>query len=101
EIEPEELKLAKTLIASTTSKTFDLSKYKDVYTEKLTRLIEAKVAGEEIVAPPSHEPQQIINLTDALRNSLAKLKVEPAGKPPKKVAASRGKQAQSRKRKSS
>jgi DNA end-binding protein Ku len=89
--EPEELKLAKTLIESSTSKKLDYAQYKDVYTEKLTQLIEAKVAGKEIVAPPAHEQAQIINLMDALRRSVAKVqKSAPtaAAKPPKKMAAS-------------
>jgi phage-related protein len=48
-----------------------LDQYRDVYTQKLTRLIEAKVAGEEIVTPPQTEQTQIINLMDALRQSVA------------------------------
>lgn len=101
EAQPEELKLAKDLIARTTSKKFDIAKYKDDYTEKLSQLIEAKVAGKEIVAQPSHEPAQVINLMDALRGSLAKAEGKES-KPPKKMAPSRSKQAPpARKRKSS
>jgi DNA end-binding protein Ku len=103
------LKLAKTLISTATAKKFDFAKYKDVYTEKLTRLIEAKVAGEEIVAAPIHEHPHVINLMDALRQSLADAKkAEPgkrasaAGKPPRKMAASKTpKSTGDRKRKSS
>lgn len=92
-IEADELKLAKTLIEASTSKKLDFAKYKDLYTEKLTQLVEAKVAGKEIVAAPVHEHAQIINLMDALRQSVAKAQESaPAGsdvKPPKKMAASR------------
>jgi DNA end-binding protein Ku len=94
--EPEELKLAKTLIEASSPKQFDFSKYKDHYTEKLTQLIEKKVAGEEVVAPPVHEHAPIINLMDALKESLAKVqKAEPeaAEKPPKKMAESARKPA--------
>jgi DNA end-binding protein Ku len=108
EVSAEELKLAKSLIEATTSKKFDFSKYKDVYTEKLTKLIEAKVAGEEIVAPPMHEQAQVINLMDALRQSVATLKKTgtsdkaAAGKPPRKMAPSKpAKPAEVRKRKTS
>jgi DNA end-binding protein Ku len=99
----EELKLAKDLISTASPKKFDLAKYKDVYIDKLTQLIEAKVAGQEIVAPPVQEQGQIINLMDALKSSLAKAKGEPETKPPKKMAASRAKAAAppARKRKSS
>jgi DNA end-binding protein Ku len=86
---PEELKLVKTLIQASTAKKFDFSKYQDVYTQKLTKLIEAKVAGEEIVAPPVHEHAQVINLMDALRQSVAQAqKGEAESKPPKKMAPS-------------
>jgi non-homologous end joining protein Ku len=44
--------LADALVAGSTAKHFDFSAYKDRYTEKLTDLIDAKVAGKEIVAPP-------------------------------------------------
>ena len=65
EIAPEEMALSKMLIDAQTPKSFDFSQYKDTYTEKLTQLIEAKVAGKELVAPPSQEPAHIINLMDA------------------------------------
>ena len=103
EIAPDEMKLAKTLIAATTKKKFDFSVYKDVYTEKLTQLIEAKVAGKEIVAAQPHEHAQIINLMDALKQSVEKLQV--AGdeeKPPQKMAPSKkGRSESARKKKSS
>jgi DNA end-binding protein Ku len=104
EVSPDELKLAKTLIAVSTPKKFDFSAYKDVYTEKLTQLIEAKVAGKEIVAPPVQEEAQIINLMEALKASVAKAQVEePAAgtKPPKKIAASKTQETRVRKKKTS
>jgi DNA end-binding protein Ku len=92
-IAADELKLAKTLIEASTSKNLDYAKYKDLYTEKLTQLIEAKVAGKDIVAAPIHEHSQIINLMDALRQSVAKVQqsepIAASSKPPKKMAASR------------
>jgi DNA end-binding protein Ku len=105
DVAPDELKLIKTLIDAATDKRFDYARYKDVYTDKLTQLIEAKVTGKEIVAPPVHEHRQIINLMDALKQSVAKVQQEApakeAGKPPKKMAPSKGKEpAAARKRKS-
>jgi DNA end-binding protein Ku len=94
EVSDEELKLAKTLIDASTAKKFDFSKYRNVYTEKLTQLIEAKIAGKELVAQPDQEPAQVINLMDALKQSVAKLQgAAPAAaaaeaKPPKKMAPS-------------
>lgn len=103
EVSPDELKLAKTLIAVSTPKKFDFATYKDMYTEKLTKLIEAKVAGEEIVAPPVHEQAQIINLMDALKASVAQAQAPEAAeaKPPKKMAASKAVEPRARKKKSS
>jgi DNA end-binding protein Ku len=86
----EELQLTKSLIEASTPKKLDLAKYHDHYTEKLTQLIEKKVAGEEVVAPPIHEQTAVINLMDALKESLAKAQKEQpeeAAKPPKKMAA--------------
>jgi non-homologous end joining protein Ku len=91
------LVLTRELIRASTAKRFDLAKYQDVYTEKLKRLIEAKVAGQEIVAQPVHEPAPIINLMDALKASLANAQGE---KPPKKMAPSEGKEKRGGKRKS-
>jgi DNA end-binding protein Ku len=92
EVTPEEMKLAKTLVDAVTAKKFDFSKYKDVYTEKVTKLIEAKVAGEEIVTPPVEHHAQVINLMDALKQSVEKLRPgaakEAMARPPKKMAPS-------------
>jgi DNA end-binding protein Ku len=107
QIAPAEMDLVKTLIQAQTPKTFDFSKYKDVYTEKLAKLIEAKVAGQEIVTPPQQEEAQVINLMEALKQSVAKARHEApaeveAGKPPKKMAKSAPKKpAAEKKRKSS
>jgi DNA end-binding protein Ku len=72
-------------------KELDLAKYQDRYAIRLTELIQKKVAGEEIVAPPAHEQAPVINLMDALCASLAqvqKAQPEEAAKPPKKMAPS-------------
>ena len=96
----EELKLTRTLIGAMKRKKFDIASYRDVYTEKLTQIIEAKVEGKELVAAPAVEEPQIINLMDALKESVRRAKPEgeaeaPAAtkKPPRKVAASTRKRA--------
>jgi DNA end-binding protein Ku len=98
----EELDLTRTLVKATTAKKFDFATYRDVYTEKLTRLVESKVAGQEIVAPPPVQEQpHIINLMDALGASVASAQKEaPAeAKPAKKMAQSKGKESRGPKRK--
>lgn len=105
-VAPDELQLIKTLIKASSKDKADLSGYKDVYTQKLTQLIEAKVSGKELVAPPSQEPMQIINLMDALRQSVEQVqKTAPAeseARPPRRMAGSKGaKPAAARKKKTS
>jgi len=68
-VKPEEMKLAKQVI-STFEGPLDLANYKDEYREGLQRIIEAKIAGEEIVAPAVETPPRVVNLMDALKKSL-------------------------------
>jgi DNA end-binding protein Ku len=71
EVVAEELQLLRTLMTTRTPEKFDLAHYQDRYTQKLTQLIEAKVAGKEIIAAPTATPMQVINLVEALRQSVA------------------------------
>jgi DNA end-binding protein Ku len=75
-VNPREVKLAQQLIEASTDENFDFSKYEDQHTAELRNLIEAKVKGKEIVAPPaeSEEEVPIINLMDALRKSVQQTK---------------------------
>ena len=71
EIDQQELELAGRLIESRTPGEFDLGQYKDAYAEKLLQLVEAKVQGKQLVAPPVEEPRMVVNLMEALRASVA------------------------------
>ena len=68
-VKPEEMKLAKQVI-STFEGPLDLSTYKDEYRAGLQRIIDAKIAGEEIVAPATEAAPKVVNLMEALRKSL-------------------------------
>ena len=48
----------------------DLANYKDEYREGLQRIIDAKIAGREIVAPAAEEAPKVVNLMEALKKSL-------------------------------
>src|SRR5262245_56211309 len=96
-IKPEEIKLAKQVIENFEGE-LKLSEYRDQYQEELQRIIDAKIAGEEVVATVEEAPPKVVNLMDALRQSLdrvstgkkkaAKAEIEkPAKAAPKKRAA--------------
>ncbi len=94
-VKPEEIKLAKQVIA-----TFDgelnLKDYKDEYKEGLRQIIDAKIAGEEIVAPDVQEPPRVVDLMEALKRSLdsvSRKKKKPAKAEIKKIAAKAAKGA--------
>jgi DNA end-binding protein Ku len=101
ELSKEERKLTKTLIDASRIEDFDLERYEDRYVEKLGKLIQMKVDGEEVVQAPDLEQPKIINLMDALKKSVAEAQsdgarkmapsVESAVKKSKKKAAARKK----------
>jgi len=68
-VKPDEIKLAKQVIGNFEGE-LDLKEYSDKYQEELQRIIDAKVAGEEIVATEEEAPPKVVNLMDALRQSL-------------------------------
>ena len=70
EVPAKERELAQSLVRASTADDFDFSKYRDEYANKLTKLIEAKAAGKKLVAAHKHDEPVIINLMDALRQSL-------------------------------
>jgi DNA end-binding protein Ku len=72
----QELKLTNTLLEAFERPDFSLADYKDHYVAELTKLIEAKVEGKEIVAPKAAEEPRVINLMDALKKSVAAAKRE-------------------------
>jgi DNA end-binding protein Ku len=96
-VKPEEMKLAKQVISSFESE-LNLKDYKDEYKEGLRKIIEAKIAGEEIIAPEVQEPPKVVDLMEALRRSLDTVSVDKKktakanlGKPVAKAKAANGK----------
>lgn len=82
-----ELELTRQLIQAMSVDQFEMGQYKDVYAEKLTELIQAKVEGKELVSAPVEEPQWI-NLMDALKESVARAAAQnSASKPSRKMAS--------------
>ena len=74
-VKPEEIKLAKAVIENFDAE-LNLEDYKDAYQEELQRIIDAKIAGEEVVATTEETPPKVVNLMDALRQSLDRVSTE-------------------------
>ena len=68
-MKPEEIKLAKQVI-STFESDLDMKNFRDDYQHELRRVIDAKIAGEEVVAPTEEMPAKVVSLMEALRKSL-------------------------------
>ena len=95
-VRPEEIKLAKQVVATFDAE-LNLKDYKDEYKEGLRKIIDAKIAGEEIVAPEIQDPPKVVDLMEALRrslNSVSKEKKRPVkaalGRPAAKAKAANG-----------
>ena len=95
-VKPEELKLAKQIIENF-EEPLNLKDYKDEYREGLQKIIDAKIAGEEVVAPSVETPPKVVNLMDALKKSLDAVSAHKK-KPAKVAPAAAEKPAAKRKR---
>jgi DNA end-binding protein Ku len=96
-VKPEEMKLARQVI-ETFEQPLDLATYRDEYREGLQKIIEAKIAGEQVVsaAVPETAPK-VVNLMDALRKSLDTVSAAKK-KPARAIAAEKPAAAAKRKR---
>ncbi|MFC6081433.1 non-homologous end joining protein Ku [Sphaerisporangium aureirubrum] len=94
EVRPQELQMAESLI-QTMAGEFDPADYHDAYREALQQVIEAKVAGKEIVRPEApEEAKPAVDLMAALRASVDAAKKEREGAPrARKPAAKAGAEA--------
>jgi DNA end-binding protein Ku len=80
-----EVDMARQLIESL-STTFEPTKYRDEYRERVLDLIERKAEGQEVsIQPPSEEPAKVPDLMAALEASLAEAK----GRKPAKAKAAK------------
>jgi len=72
-IKPKELEMAKALVESL-SESFDPSRYKDDYREAVMKVVQAKMEGEVIEAPEAPQPARVMDLMEALRQSVEQAK---------------------------
>jgi DNA end-binding protein Ku len=73
-VKPAEVALARQVI-STFEGAVDVADYRDDYQQGLREIIDAKIAGREIIAPEVQEPPKVVNLMEALRRSLDSISV--------------------------
>jgi len=64
-------RLADRLIESLSAETFDPQKYRDEYVDRVRAAADEKIAGHEITTAPEQPAAQIIDLFEALKQSLA------------------------------
>lgn len=69
EVKDAEIQLAKQVIGNFAGE-LDLSEFKDEYQAELRTIIDAKIAGEEVVVSEEEAPAKVVDLMDALRKSL-------------------------------
>ncbi len=94
-MKPDEVRLARQVIGNFETGG-DLTQYKDDYQVELKKIIDAKIEGKEVVGTPEEAPPKVVNLMEALRQSLdrvssgkkkaARIAEEPVAKPVRAVA---------------
>ena len=86
EVAEPELEMARQLVASLVGE-FDPEEFVNEYRGELRAMLEAKLAGEEIVAPEQPEPAKVVDLMEALKESVAQARKAKAPAEKKKPAA--------------
>ena len=87
-----ELDMAASLIENMTEP-FEPKKYKDEYAEKVRAAVEAKIAGKQIRTVKKQAGPAVLDLMEALRQSLAMIAAPKAKPAPKRAARSEKKRA--------
>jgi DNA end-binding protein Ku len=97
EVKKPELDLARQIIASLQGPFEPEEELRSEYRESLRELLEAKAAGQEIVAPEPEEVAPVVDLMEALKASVAAAKTKPKTAAAEKKPAARKRAAASRK----
>jgi DNA end-binding protein Ku len=94
EVAEPELEMARQLVSSLVGE-FEPEEFVNEYRGELKAMLEAKLAGEEIVAPEQPEPAKVVDLMEALKESVAQAQKAKAAPAAKKKPAARKKRAAS------
>jgi len=87
QVRPAEVEMAKTLIENLAA-TFDPKKYHDRYRNELLELLQKKAEGEPLPEPKAEEGGEVVDLMEALRQSVAVTQKKKKRKAPAKRKAS-------------
>jgi DNA end-binding protein Ku len=94
QVRPAEVEMAKTLIENLAAK-FDPEKYHDRYRNELLELLQKKAEGQPLPEPQAEEGGEVVDLMEALRQSVAATKRKRA--PAKRKTSTARKKTASRK----
>jgi DNA end-binding protein Ku len=86
DVKEPELEMARQLVESLVG-SFDVSRYENEYRTELRAMLEAKLAGEEVTRPEPVPVAPVVDLMDALRQSVAQAQQRKAPAKAKKQAA--------------
>jgi len=96
-VSPKELQMAVSLIENL-SDGFDPQRYADEYQAALKKLIDAKVEGAPLPAPPSEKGEKVVDLMAALRASVEATRKKSSGRADGRALATRTRAISSRRR---
>jgi len=98
-VRPQEVEMARSLIENLTEP-WAPERYTDEYRQALIDIVEKKVAGEEIEIVEASEPEKVVDLMEALKQSVEATKKKPASTASKAAArkSSSSKKSTSKKR---
>ncbi|MGH2811175.1 MAG: Ku protein, partial [Actinomycetota bacterium] len=77
DIRKQELEMAKSLVQNLSS-SFEPEEFEDSYRERLEEAVKAKIEGEEIAVPAAEEVTPVVDLMEALKQSVEATKKEKA-----------------------
>jgi len=92
-VSPAELKLAMQIIEQIASDEFHPENYTDEVKARVLELINQKIEGQEITAAPEAPQAQVIDLMDALKQSLGEAGTSTKGSKKAKATSSKGRKA--------
>jgi DNA end-binding protein Ku len=95
DVKEPELAMARQLVDSLVGE-FDPAEYENEYRTELRAMLEAKLAGQEIARPEPVAPAPVVDIMEALRQSVAQAQSQKAPAGRKKAAAGGRKRAASR-----